>query len=218
VIASGDPPPAFDVYCSLLSLSERFRTTLATIPAGVPYLFAIPALVDKWHDEITRNSGLRVGLAWAGNPKQENDRYRSTTLEKLRPIMEIPGIRFFSLQVGERATYSSNLPLGTLTDISDRLTDFAETAAVIAHLDLVITIDSAVAHLAGALGKPVWVLVSAVPDWRYPPEREHSAWYPTMRIFRQAKLGEWDGIVSQVRGELEPLARQTVQRSNLPRT
>ena len=220
VIASGDPLPAFDVYCSLLSLPERFGTTRATIPAAVPYLTPDPALVKRWGKDIAGSPGIKVGLAWAGNPKQENDRYRSIVLDRLRPVLDVPGIRWFSLQVGERAADVARLPPNMIADLSERLTDFAETAAVIANLDLVITIDSAVAHLAGALGQSVWTLVSAIAEWRYPPKEEHSAWYPSMRVFRQAALGEWDGVISRVRTELakNPDASQRSSSKNSTRS
>jgi tetratricopeptide (TPR) repeat protein len=198
VIALGDPLPRFDVYCPLLSLPALFRTTVSTIPTNVPYLFADPLLVERWREAMAEKPGFRVGLAWAGNPKQENDRYRSIAIEKLRPLLEISGIRWFSLQVGERASDVAALSPETITDVSDRLTDFAETAAVMAHLDLVITVDTAVAHLAGALGRPVWVMMSSIPDWRYLPGREDNAWYPTLRVFRKTMIDNWDHVISDV--------------------
>jgi hypothetical protein len=207
VIASGDPVPAFDFYCPLLSLPARFGTMPETIPSKTPYLSADPVLAEKWCEEITKDLGLKVGLAWGGNPKQENDRYRSISFDAWQPLLEISGVRWFSLQVGDRAGDIGRVPPNAITDLSGRLIDFAETAAVVTNLDLVITIDSAVAHLAGAVGKPVWTLVSAVADWRYPQNGERSAWYASMRVFRQAALGEWDGVISQVRAGLATLAR-----------
>jgi hypothetical protein len=197
--------PAFDLYCSLLSLPERFGTTPETIPLGVPYLSADPALVQQWRDRIGDDPGLKVGLAWAGNPMQENDRYRSTSLETLRPLFDVPGIRWFSLQVGERAADMVCLSSNVLVDLSEGLTDFAETAAAVANLDLIITVDSAVAHLVGAIGQPVWTIVSSIADWRYPLSGERSLWYPTMRVFRQDALGEWGPLILKVRAELEQL-------------
>jgi predicted O-linked N-acetylglucosamine transferase (SPINDLY family) len=207
VIATGDPVPEFDFYLPLPSLPGRLATSAETIPNQVPYLFAHEPLIKKWQEEIRDPARLTIGLAWAGNPKHETNQYRSIDVETLESILSLPGIRWFSLQVGERAADLTRLSSGTVIDLSPRLTDFAETAAVIANLDLVITVDTAIAHLAGAMGRPVWVLVSSIPDWRYfPTPGEYNAWYPTMRVFRQTKLKNWNDLLSRVCGELRELA------------
>jgi len=195
VIARGEPLPDFDLCCPLLSLPGRLGTTLATIPAEPSYVSADSRLAARWAEAIGDEPNLKVGLAWAGNPNQQNDNDRSIALERLRPLLEVPGIRWVSLQVGERAGDVAHLPPGSITDLSSQLTDFAETAAVMVNLDLVISIDTSVAHLAGALGRPVWTLLSFVPDWRWLVEREDSPWYPTMRLFRQPARGDWESVI-----------------------
>ena len=154
IIAAGAPLPEFDCHCPLFSLPRLFGTELATIPANVPYLSPDPAAVEHWRRELGNGAGLRVGLVWAGNPGQQNDRNRSIGLDRLLPVLEIPGIRWFSLQVGDRAGAVARLPRGVVTDLSTRLTDVAETAAVIANLDLVLTVCTSVAHLAGRSAIP----------------------------------------------------------------
>ena len=157
-------------------------------------------------------SPLRIGLAWAGNPAQANDRRRSIPPEALAPLLRTEGITFVNLQVGPRASETG------LTDLSAELPDFAATAAVIATLDLVIAVDSAVAHLAGALGAPVWVLLAYAPDWRWLLGREDSPWYASATLFRQATPGDWDGVIARVRTALgrfgvpDPENRGTARR------
>jgi predicted O-linked N-acetylglucosamine transferase (SPINDLY family)/ADP-heptose:LPS heptosyltransferase len=205
VIADGDAPPAFDLHCPLLSLPLAFATTLESIPAAVPYLAVAPAAAARWRQRLGAD-GFKVGLVWAGNPQHKNDRHRSIALESLSPLFGLSAIRWFSLQVGERAADLARLPGPTITDLSAGLGDFAETAAAIAGLDLVISVDTAVAHLAGALDKPVWVLVPSVPDWRWLIEREDSPWYPSLRLFRQVRAGDWDEVVGRVRAALTRMA------------
>ncbi len=202
VIAEGDVAPAFDLHCPLLSLPLAFATTLADVPAAVPYLPVDAAAAARWRERLGA-AGFKVGLVWSGNPQHKNDRNRSIPLASLVPLFGIAGIRWFSLQVGERAADLARLPDGTIADISDGLTDFTETAAAIAGLDLVISVDTAVAHLAGALGKPVWVLVPFVPDWRWLLDRDDSPWYPTARIFRQPARGDWETVALLLRQALE---------------
>jgi hypothetical protein len=199
VIADGDVPPAFDLHSPLLSLPLAFATTLASVPARVPYLPVEAAAAARWRARLGP-AGFKVGLVWAGNPQHKNDRNRSIALA---PLFGFAGIRWFSLQAGERSADLGRLPAGTVTDLSDGLTDFAETAAAAAALDLVISVDTAAAHLAGALGKSVWILVPFVPDWRWLLERADSPWYPTARIFRQPGRGDWDTVALAVRHALE---------------
>ncbi len=211
VLADGDMLPAFDLHCPLLSLPLAFGATLETVPADVPYLTVDPAAAAGWRERLCDAKGLKVGLVWAGNPQHKNDRNRSIALERLGPLLGAPGVRWFSLQVGERKGDLARVPAGMIVDLSDGLTDFAETAAAIAGLDLLIAADTAAAHLAGALAKPVWVLVPFVPDWRWLVGREDSPYYPTARLFRQPARGDWDSVVLRVRHALD-------QRTGAPTT
>jgi tetratricopeptide (TPR) repeat protein len=202
IVAVGATLPHFDVHRSLLSLPERFGTALATIPANVPYLTPDPAALDHWRSKLGVGPGLKVGIAWAGNPSHKNDRNRSVAIEQLLPIMEIPGTRWISIQVGARAGDLARLPVGLVADLSNHLGDFGDTAAVIANLDLVIAVDTAVAHLAGALGRPVWAMLPFAPDWRWLLDREDSPWYPSLRLFRQPRPGDWDSVLVRIRRAL----------------
>jgi hypothetical protein len=205
LVTTGDPMPEFDVHCSLLSLPLHFKTTLENIPAKVPYLHADPILVNNWRPRVDRLGGrLRVGLVWAGRPDQPNDRYRSMSLHTLAPLAQVPGITFISLQKGAAADQGRNPPKGlTLVDWTCELNNYSDTAALIETLDLVLTVDTAVAHLAGAMGKPAWVMLAFVADWRYLLNRSDSPWYPTMRLFRQSKIGDWVTPIQQI-AELLP--------------
>jgi TPR repeat/Glycosyltransferase family 9 (heptosyltransferase) len=192
--------------CPLMSLPLVFGTTLATVPAEVPYLTA-PYLTAPKAARPARPlegpiAGLRVGLVWAGSATNAKDQFRSMTLEQLAPLVAVEGVRFYSLQMGEAATQLAAMPPATITDLTEGIGDMADTAARIAELDLVIAVDTAVAHLAGALGRPVWLLLPFAPDWRWLLEREDSPWYPTMRLFRQPRFGDWDAVVERVRGAL----------------
>jgi hypothetical protein len=191
-----------------MTLPRVFRTTLQNIPAHVPYLQAIDKEVQIWRDRLAGDRrSLRVGLAWAGRPTHTNDRNRSIALAHLAPLARVPGIRFVSLQTGEAAAQARNAPKAMqLIDLRKDLKDFADTAALIANLDLIIAVDTAVVHLAGAMGKPVWVLVPFVPDWRWLLNRHDSLWYPTMRLFRQRKLGDWLGMIERVERALREQA------------
>jgi tetratricopeptide (TPR) repeat protein len=190
--------------CPLLSLPHVFGTNLANIPQDVPYLLADPMEADAWAQRLSAN-GLRVGLVWAGNPKHTRDRQRSIALGKLSGLTRMQGATFYSLQKGAASTDLASSPL-PIVDLSEHLEDFAVTAAIVAKLDLVICVDTAVAHLAGAMGKPVWLLVAHVGDWRWLRDRTDSPWYPTMRLFRQQAIGRWDDVLDQVERELEVMA------------
>jgi len=218
VIAKGQALPAFDVHCPLLSLPRIFSTDLTNLPRTVPYLHADAADAAIWRERIAglgssiRPSGpdrpsspdLKVGVVWAGSPTHKNDRHRSLKLASLAPLAEVRGVRFVSLQKGDAATEGRTAPAGLeLIDVAEELKDFADTAALIANLDLVIAVDTAVVHLAGAMGRPVWTLLPFVPDWRWLLERTDSPWYPTMRLFRQPALGDWDSVIRRVAKELE---------------
>jgi hypothetical protein len=209
VIAKGAALPAFDVHCPLLSLPRIFATDLANMPGDVPYLRADAAEASAWSDRLAAHPpGFRVGLVWAGNPNHTNDRNRSLKPASLLPLGAVKGVRFFSLQKGTGAEGRDGLPAGLeLSDVAGELGDFADTAALIANLDLVITADTATAHLAGAMGRPVWTLLPFAPDWRWLLGREDSPWYPTMRLFRQAAIGDWPPVIARVCDQLRRLAR-----------
>ncbi|HTV48209.1 MAG TPA: tetratricopeptide repeat protein [Phycisphaerae bacterium] len=200
IVAKGESLPAFDLYCPLLSLPLVFGTTLENIPQTVPYLHTDVQEAKRWQDRVNEHSpGLKVGLVWAGNSTHKNDRNRSMKLSSLALLGQVSGVHFFSLQKGEAAAQARTPPAGLeLVDWTDELKDFADTAALIANLDLVITVDTAVAHLAGAMGKRVWTLLPFIPDWRWMLGREDSPWYPTMRLFRQGIRGDWDGVIKRV--------------------
>lgn len=200
--------PAFDAYCPLLSLPHIFDTTLETIPSTVGYLKPEGALAEAWQQRFAAEPpGLRVGLAWAGDPGHRRDAERSIGLQALEPLGKIPGARFYSLQTGPAA---NQLKLDcpedfAVTDWTDSLKDLADTAAMLMGLDLVITVDTAVAHLAAALGKKTWTLLPFAPDWRWMTARQDSPWYPTMKLFRQPQPGRWQEAVKTLSEELAGL-------------
>ncbi len=205
VVSRGEPLPAFDLHCPLLSLPLAFGTELDTIPARVPYLTAPPARLARWGARLPRAGGLRVGLAWSG--RETPDPNRSVALAQLAPLFDLPGIHFVSLQKDVRDSDEAALRgRPELLHLGPDLADFADTAAVIEQLDLVISIDTAVAHLAGALGKPVWILLPFSSDWRWLLDRDDSPWYPTARLFRQDETRAWDTVIARVRAALKGFA------------
>jgi tetratricopeptide (TPR) repeat protein len=203
--------PQFDVHAPLLSLPRIFGTNLDTIPARVPYLHANRGRAEFWATELGNDGRLKVGIAWQGNRAYGRDHLRSVPLERFAPLAEVPGIRLFSLQNGPGREQIGAEALGwPLADLGERLdlatAQFVDTAAVMTVLDLVIAIDSASAHLAGALGVPVWITTSFVPDWRWHLEREDSPWYPTARLFRQPSRGDWTSVFERIARELRQLS------------
>jgi Tfp pilus assembly protein PilF len=206
VVGMHEPTPQYHYHVSLMSLPNIFATGIDAIPAPVRYLCPPPQYAEDWQREIGAFRGIRVGLVWAGNPVHENDHNRSIPFSYLLPLLAVERAQFYSLQVGDR---SSDLRLANARaiDLSPSLTDFSATAGAIDVLDLVITVDTAVAHLAGAMGKPVWLLLPHVPDWRWLLGRDDSPWYPTMRLFRQESRGDWAGVIARVTRELDLLAR-----------
>ena len=204
IVPFGSPLPAFDLHLPLLSLPHRFGTAIETIPASIPYLQP-PATPLK----LTTNLP-KVGIVWAGSPDNDNDRQRSCPFAAFAPLLEVPGIAFFSLQKGDRSVEIQ--AANNVVDLSEHLRDFADTAAVIAQLDLVITVDTAVSHLAGALGKPVWVLLSFAPDWRWLRDRLDSPWYPTARLFRQPRSGDWATVIEQAKVALAEWQSSTLEQ------
>jgi len=207
LLAPDEPLPLTNYHCPLLSLPLALGTTLDNIPRQVPYLQADLAGTDHWRKVLAHDPPtFKVGLAWAGRATHANDRNRSLPLDALAALGQVPGVSFYSLQQGIAAAQAANPPPGLyLTDITADLTDFADTAALLTNLDLVISVDTAVVHLAGALGKPVWTLLPYMPDWRWLLERDDSPWYPTMRLFRQSAAGDWDHVIRQVTKALADL-------------
>jgi FKBP-type peptidyl-prolyl cis-trans isomerase 2 len=207
VVAYGESLPNFDVQCPLLSLPMIFGTTIENIPARIPYVTANANSVQQWTDKILKNaSKLNVGLVWSGDPDNSKIRDKSFPLDTFLPLTNIDNISFYSLQKGNSAKEVIN-PSGGMRviDYTEEIADFSDTAALIQSLDLIISIDTAVAHLAGALGKPVWTLLPFAPDWRWLLEREDSPWYPTMRLFRQPSPGDWESVIVRVKEALKAL-------------
>jgi hypothetical protein len=199
--------PGFDCECPLLSLPAVFATTLETVPWPGAYLGADPALaLEKRLRFPGVRAGLRVGLAWAGNPRYKADRQRSVALKTLLPLLRIPGITWISLQKSEAAAQLSALPSDLFVwDGASEDRDLAETAALVATLDLVVTTDTSIAHLAGAMAKPVWILLPHLSDWRWMQQLETTPWYPTARLFRQPTPGDWPAVLQRVIDELTAL-------------
>ena len=214
VIAEGAPLPPFDLHVPVLSLPFVFGTTLENIPREVPYLSAFPSRCVAWRERLGEDrSRLKVGLAWAGNPGHFRDRLRSIPLRQLLPLLEVEGVDFISLQKDRGAAQIAELPgASTILDPTADLHDFADTAALLSQLDLIIAVDTAIAHLAGALGRPVWTLLPFAPDWRWMTGREDSPWYPTMRLFRQPRIADWDPVIAEVRRQLQSLAQSRERR------
>jgi tetratricopeptide (TPR) repeat protein len=202
LIARGDPLPAFDLHCPLLSLPFAFDTGVDTIPDTTPYLTvpaqSIAAARARFPSRENGPRSLRVGLVWAGNPKHSGDSQRSTTLRTLAPLVRVPGVTAISLQKGPATEQLHEAPDLQLLDADPALDDFAGTAALISTLDVLITVDTAAAHLAGALGVPVWLLLPYLADWRWLEGRTDSPWYPTARLFRQPAPGDWPALIARV--------------------
>ena len=206
VLDGNRPFPAFDYYAHLMSLPAVFGTELACVPAAVPYLQNEPARRARWSARLGNGAAFKVGLVWAGDANHLRDRYRSIALAALGPLADVAGVQFYSLQKGAAATQIGGPPAGMgIDDLGPELDDFADTAAVLDQLDLVISVDTSVAHLAGALGKRVWMLLPTPADWRWLTEREDTPWYPTMRLFRQRQQGDWAEVVQRVGQELRDL-------------
>jgi tetratricopeptide (TPR) repeat protein len=200
IMALGEEYLDFDLQCPLMRLPYIFHTEIDTIPATIPYIKADAALVRKWRKRIEYNdSGLKVGLSWCGNPAHENDRNRSCSLEIFSPLAQLNNIALYSLQKGEASKQALHPPAGMqLIDLIGEIIDFSDTAALIENLDLIISVDTAVTHLAGAMGKPVWTLLPFVPDWRWMLNREDSPWYPTMKLFRQPSSENWKSVIDRL--------------------
>jgi hypothetical protein len=208
VIAFCPAERGFDFQCALMSLPERFAITLDDLPGRVPYLFAEGVLIRSWRERIGAD-GFKIGIAWQGNPNGSIDKGRSVPLEKFQPLAAVPGVRLISLQKTHGLNQLAKLPVGlnveTLDPFDEGPDGFIDTAAIMASLDLVISSDSALAHLAGALGCPVWVALKHIPDWRFMLGRSDSPWYPMMRLFRQPTRGNWESVFAGMAAALRAL-------------
>jgi ADP-heptose:LPS heptosyltransferase len=200
---SANPLPPFDMHCPMMSLPLAFGTRLDTIPAAMPYLPATAAeRAQIWEQRLGPRNGLRIGLVWSGNPKHQDDNHRSISLDLLAHILDVDAT-FVSLQKDPRPADKAVLERRTkIVDLTAHLTDFRETAALVSSLDLVITVDTSVAHLAAALGRPTWVLLPYAPDFRWLLDRDDSPWYPTVRLFRQSQARDYGEVLDRVRSEL----------------
>ena len=205
LVARGFPLPGFDCHAPLLSLPRIFRTTLETIPAQGPYIDIGGPDVERWRDVIRSRTGskrgLKVGLTWAGNPVHKNDHNRSLRSRELSVLEGLENVLFFGLQKGAAETSG----LETI-DLLDASSDFRDTAAILLNLDLLISVDTSTAHLAGAIGRPVWTLLPFAPDWRWMLDRQDSPWYPSMKLYRQDRRKDWTDPLCRVRADLEKLA------------
>ena len=204
LVSAGHDLPPFDIQCPLLSLALILGTTPKSIPAKTPYILPPAGRIDRWRERIhSPSDSMKIGLAWASNALNPTAKRRSCRLTDFAPLATLPHIEFFSLQKGPAAEETRTPPPGMhITDLSADLGDFADTAAAINQLDLVITVDTAVAHLAGAMGKAVWVLLPVASDWRWLLDRTDSPWYPTAHLFRQTTPGDWASVIQNVLTEL----------------
>jgi glycosyl transferase family 9 (putative heptosyltransferase) len=208
VLGRDQPVPPYDLQLAMMDLPRIFGTTLETIPADIPYLKADPAKAGAWRAMLGSQAALKVGVVWAGSPLHKGDAQRSLSAEAVLPRLVMPGVQLFSLQKEPRAADGPILKQldDDLTDLGPVLGDFTDTAAVVSALDLVISVDTSVAHLAGALGRPCWMLLPYALDWRWLRDREDSPWYPSMRLFRQSKPQAWDGVLARASAELARVA------------
>lgn len=203
-IARGKPIPSFDVYAHSMSLPRIMATTLGTIPGEVPYITAPPYQVAQWGEVLGVNNGFRVGINWEGNRNNAEGRNRALPLSGFQPLADIDGLHLYSLQKGPGAENCDSLYRAMrVTDLGPSFLDLRDTAAAVATLDLVVTNDTSVAHLAGALGKPVWVLLPSASCWRWLENRDDSPWYPTMRLFRRGWDEPWDAVFTRVAEALQ---------------
>jgi tetratricopeptide (TPR) repeat protein len=220
LVPLGQQPPSFDAHSALLSLPWALHTTLSTVPANAAYLRAKPELVTDWKARLAGVRGFRVGIAWQGNPSYNFDRARSIPLGQFEALARVPGVQLVSLQKGagveQLATLEGRFDVVDLgPELDTGAGAFMDTAAVMNNLDLVVTSDTSTAHLAGALGVPVWVALPTLPDWRWMLDRSDSPWYRTMRLFRQTQAGNWTDVFAWIAEELGGLVGQ---QGNRPRT
>jgi hypothetical protein len=208
VVACGDRPSPFDLHCPLASLPLAMKTEVATIPADFPYLKASEPRMARWRSRLEAVPSPRIALTWSGRATHANDRNRSIALAQLEPLIAMPEFRFVSIQYEVRPADAERLARDPrITHIGNELADFADTAAVLALLDLLICVDTSVAHVAGALGRPAFVLLPFQPDWRWTLDPERTPWYPAARLFRQESPGDWSGVIERVRSALVAFRR-----------
>jgi hypothetical protein len=208
IIARGELPPPFDMHCELMGLPQALRLQMASLPGPMPYLTADPARLDLWRQRLQSVPRPWVALTWAGRPTHSNDHHRSLHLADLAPLAR-PDISFLALQKGPAAVQAETPPPGMSVLALDRhITDFEDSAAILTLADLLISIDSSPAHLAGALGRPAWVLLPFVPDWRWLTQRSDSPWYPSLRLFRQPARNDWPSTLAQVSMALDLWQRE----------
>ncbi|CAB3643720.1 Beta-barrel assembly-enhancing protease [Paraburkholderia sediminicola] len=211
IFSKGEPLPPYDFHCPLLSVPLALGTDLTTLPAHTPYLAADPKMVEKWRQLLGDDRRMRVGVVWSGNPQHLNDRNRSIRLASLAPLVKsAPDVDWISLQKLVRDEDKADLATLPLSNLANEIRDFSDTAALVSALDLVIAVDTGVAHLAGALGRPVWLLLSEPSDWRWLSDRTDSPWYPTARLFRQGKPGDWASAIESVKNALREATSRTI--------
>ncbi len=223
LVSKGQPLPPFDVQVSLMSLPRLFHVGANSIPADVPYLSPDATLIDQWRERLAGLKGLRVGIAWQGNPKYKRDAFRSVSLAELAPLAEVAGVTLICLQKGhgkEQLTEETSVArawnvvdLGE--DVDEAAGAFMDTAAILKNLDLLITSDTALPHLAGALGVPTWLAVAHAPDWRWQLNGTATPWYPNTRLFRQLAIGDWRPVFTAMRDELQSLAKPEADASEM---
>lgn len=201
VIGAGEALPEFDMHCPIMSLPFACKALAESIPSAIPYISAQQEYIEKWASRLESKQGLRIGIVWAGSSAHANDRKRSIALEKLQPLLALDH-QFFSLQKELRPTDQEFLQRSGIIHLGEELQDFSDTAAVMELLDLVISVDTAVVHLAGAMGKLVWIMLPYSPDWRWPVDSDTSLWYPTATLLRQPDAGDWDGVVNAMTAAL----------------
>jgi len=215
IVAKGSPLPRFDAYCPMMSLPYAFNTTVETIPAKTPYLFSDKDKVQRWQKKMGDKKGLRVGLVWSGSALHTDDLNRSIRLEELLPLTIFP-IEWHSMQKEYQEydlEYLKQHP--EIQQHQEELNDFSDTAALVECMDLVISVDTSVAHVAGSIGKPVWILLPFAPDFRWMLDREDSPWYPTARLFRQSRAGDWQSVVAKVQSELSAMIQRNAGHSTM---
>jgi tetratricopeptide (TPR) repeat protein len=210
VVGRGEVLPTFDYYCPLVDLPKLFNTDANNIPSAPAYIFAPTERKQHWTTQLKPYEKIfKVGIVWAGNPKFAHDNSRSLSFELVKPILSTQGCQFFSLQKDVKALEEEALQSAkTIIDMRSSMSDFVETAAIISQLDLVITSCTAMAHLAGALGKPTWVLLAFAADWRWLLNRADSPWYPSVKLFRQSQLNQWSDVIAAVQQQLEFVIKQ----------
>ncbi|MFD2232667.1 hypothetical protein [Phaeospirillum tilakii] len=206
IIRRGELPPPFDMHCEMMSLPMALGLRLADLPGEMPYLAADPKRLRRWRDRLARLPRPIVALVWAGRPNHANDANRSMSLSTLAPLAEAGGGSFISIQKGPKAAEAETPPPGlTLTNLDREIADFDDTAAILRVADLLISVDSSPVHLAGGLNRPAWVMLPYIGEWRWLTEREDSPWYPSLRLFRQDRPGDWGGVVRRLAAALREL-------------